>query len=317
MYGASLGAVAMDFLEALTRLNVNRRGGRFSPHKPVMMLAVLDLALADRTSDNRIQLDPPLLERYRAYWDVVADEGDQPNPYLPFFHLRSEPFWHLHPSSGNQKILDALRSMGGIAQARSLIEYASLEGSVWQALQDPDYVESAAATVITHWFPERREALEDLWARNKEVSQYEELLDRQEPMPADDIGDSCVPARKTAFRRLVLEAYDYRCAACGWRFMLEDWALVESAHIVPFSDSRNDDPRNGIALSPTFHRLMDEGVVSPGPDLRWHVASVIDPRLPDNRPLLEIEGTDLILPRDERRHPDPEALEWRMNLLRS
>lgn len=307
----------MDFLEALTRLNVNRRGGRFSPHKPVMMLAVLDLALAGRLSDNRIRLDPPLLERYWAYWGVVADEGDKPNPYLPLFHLRSEPFWYLHASSGNQRILDEQGSIGGMAQARSLIEYASLQDSVWQTLRDPDYVETAAATVITHWFPERREALEDIWARNKEVSQYEKLLDRQQPAAARDLARAYVPARDAAFRRLVLEAYDYRCAACGWRFMLEDWALVEAAHIVPFSDSCNDDPRNGIALSPTFHRLMDKRVIAPGPDLRWHVASVVDERFPDNQPLLEIEGTDLILPRDERRHPDPEALEWRMNQLRS
>lgn len=74
----------MDFLEALTRLKPNRRGGRFSPHKPAMILAVLDLALAGRLPDNRIELGPPLLERYRAFWEAVAEEGDRLNPFLPF-----------------------------------------------------------------------------------------------------------------------------------------------------------------------------------------------------------------------------------------
>lgn len=305
----------MDFLEALTRLKPNRRGGRFSPHKPAMMLAVLDLALAGRLPENRIELGPPLLERYRAFWEAVAEEGDRLNPFLPFFHLRSEPFWQVHAIPGKQATLDALTTVSGMAQARSLIDCASLDDSIWKALQSPEYVEQAAQVVISHWFPDKREALEAVWARNREVSRYERVLNEQKSEVADGTGEY-LPARNAAFRRLVLEAYDYRCAASGWRFVLDDWALVEAAHIVPFQESRNDNPRNGLALSPTFHRLMDKGVIAPGPDMRWHLSPVVDHRFPDNRPLVEIEGSALILPRDNRRHPSPEALEWRLAQLR-
>ncbi|WP_226801820.1 HNH endonuclease, partial [Alkalilimnicola sp. S0819] len=88
-----------------------------------------------------------------------------------------------------------------------------------------------------------------------------------------------------------------------------------AVHIVPFSETGNDIPRNGIALSPTFHRLMDRGIIAPGPDYRWHVSKVIDRRIPDNGQLLELEGAELVLPRDQRWHPSPEYLEARVATL--
>lgn len=307
----------MDFLRALTRLRVNRQHGRFSPHKPVMMLAVLDLALAGRIPDNRVRLDPALLERYRAYWDVVAVAGDQPSPYLPFFHLRTEPFWKLHAVDGQEAALAALTTARSMSQVHALLDFASLDDAVWHALQDVDFVEEAAESVIAHWFPESGETLRAVWRGNREVSRYERALGAEHAESVGDEEGEYVPARDAAFRRLVLDAYDYRCAASGWRFMMDEWALVEAAHLVPFSESRNDDPRNGIALSPTYHRLMDRQIIAPGPDLKWHVSPVVDRRFPDNRPVLEIEGTDLILPRDERRHPHGVSLEWRMEQLRA
>jgi putative restriction endonuclease len=52
--------------------------------------------------------------------------------------------------------------------------------------------------------------------------------------------------RDPAFRRVVTELYDYRCAATGLRVILPARdAMVEAAHIHPFSEAGDDDPRNG------------------------------------------------------------------------
>ncbi len=60
--------------------------------------------------------------------------------------------------------------------------------------------------------------------------------------------------RNPAFRRKVLEVYDYQCAACGLRIKLPDASLtfVDGAHLIPFGISRNDHPTNGIALCKTI-----------------------------------------------------------------
>jgi putative restriction endonuclease len=64
-------------------------------------------------------------------------------------------------------------------------------------------------------------------------------------------------ARDANFRQQVLDAYSHRCAVT--RMQLR---LVDAAHILPVSDpSSIDDVRNGIALSPTYHRAYDIGLI--------------------------------------------------------
>lgn len=66
-------------------------------------------------------------------------------------------------------------------------------------------------------------------------------------------------SRNANFRKIVLSAYDNRCAVT--RFQLR---LVDAAHIlpVPSIDSSNH-VTNGIALSPTFHRAYDNCLIYP------------------------------------------------------
>jgi len=64
-------------------------------------------------------------------------------------------------------------------------------------------------------------------------------------------------SRLANFREQVLNAYGHRCAVT--RMQLR---LVEAAHILPVPDpSSIDDVRNGIALSPTYHRAYDSGLI--------------------------------------------------------
>ncbi len=87
----------------LRRLSVNTAHGRASPHKICMLLAVFDLARAGALPDNRILYAPPLLERFRRFFEAVRAPGDHPNPYFPFFHPAGDlrggeaSFWHPVP----------------------------------------------------------------------------------------------------------------------------------------------------------------------------------------------------------------------------
>jgi putative restriction endonuclease len=90
-----------DYLAAFRRLNVNRVGGRASPHKPCMLLAVLGLADSGHLDRNEIRFEPPLLERYAKFFTVVRTELIT-NPYFPLFHLRSNGFGHLRAHPGRE-----------------------------------------------------------------------------------------------------------------------------------------------------------------------------------------------------------------------
>ncbi len=64
-------------------------------------------------------------------------------------------------------------------------------------------------------------------------------------------------ARSASFRQQVLHAYDNRCSVT--RMQLR---LVEAAHVLPVqAEETIDDIRNGIALSPTYHRAYDGGLI--------------------------------------------------------
>ncbi len=64
-------------------------------------------------------------------------------------------------------------------------------------------------------------------------------------------------SRDANFRKIVLSAYDNRCAVT--RFQLR---LVDAAHILPVpSGDSSDHVTNGMALSPTFHRAYDNCLI--------------------------------------------------------
>lgn len=63
--------------------------------------------------------------------------------------------------------------------------------------------------------------------------------------------------RDPNFRKIVLQAYDNRCAFCGIQL-----DLVEAAHIIPHShDKGTDTPENGICLCPLHHTAFDKGLI--------------------------------------------------------
>ena len=53
-----------------------------------------------------------------------------------------------------------------------------------------------------------------------------------------------------------------------------------------------------------------------GEDLKWHVSPVMDERIPDFAPLLQLNGKTLIGPTEPRFTPKREALTYRMARLR-
>lgn len=71
------------------------------------------------------------------------------------------------------------------------------------------------------------------------------------------------------FKNLVVGGYAFTCALTGHRLVTtQNLVLVEAAHLHAFRDSRNDDPANGLALSPTAHALFDRGLWSVDDHLR-------------------------------------------------
>lgn len=310
-----------EYQEKFKRLVVNKANGRLSPHKLCMLLAVLDLARAGALPENKIYFAPPLLERYARMFRAVQAPQDHPNAYFPFFHLSGRlkggtvSFWHLQPLAGREAVVDALQTARSTRDITENIEFAYLDRPLYELLRDPDCIDLLAEVIATHWLDRGFQDLLTIAAASRATSTYERAirtgsLSVTEAPPAPYIRDP-------AFRRVVTEVYDYRCAATGVRIVLPSGeAMVEAAHLHPFSAAGDDDPRNGIALNPDMHWAMDKLLIAPGPDLKWHVSPILDDRIPDYRVLAGLEGRPVILPRQPRYAPKAESLEWRLLQLR-
>ena len=270
------------------------QGGR-KPHKPCLLLAVIDLVESGAITDGLVQLNPALRETFSEYFAIVAKSDDKDRPDNPFRYLNTS-FWTLK-GKGYTK--------------------AEIDPELFRYMQSSSDREAMREQLIRKWFPDYQQVLNKRITSYRESNSYERgLREAVAGMPAVHEAPPSAYTRDRAFRRLVLEAYDYRCAASGWRLIVpESRILVQAAHLIPHSESQDDDPRNGIALTPNFHWALDQHVIAPGPDMRWHVSKVVDKRIADNKPLLDLEGQEIIVPGQQSMRPRKDALEWRLERL--
>ena len=94
--------------------------------------------------------------------------------------------------------------------------------------------------LIERWFPDKAQALNRAVATHAAEDAYELTLREGTPPPyavTQRVGQA-------AFRNVVLQAYDYRCAATGWRLIVPGaWGLIDAAHLIPYAETQNNDPR--------------------------------------------------------------------------
>jgi putative restriction endonuclease len=115
--------------------------------------------------------------------------------------------------------------------------------------------------------------------------------------------------RDRVFRRIVLRAYDQRCAITGLKLINGGGrAEVAAAHIRPVEKSGPDIVNNGIALSGTAHWMFDRGLISLADDLEILISrQTNDPE--SVRSIINKSGQALPPGRISDR-PHPHFLKW-------
>lgn len=296
-----------DYIDQLTSLGMNKRNGHVSPHKAVMMLAVIDLVAGGEVADNRIVYSPELLEQFRKYFDIVRTDADAFSPLLPFFYLRSEPFWHHRAVPSKEAVCEALSDPGGARKLSEIVDSAFLDDELFAVLQEEGERQKFREVLISRYFGDHYDDLMKLAAQEEGVGLYVKAMREGRETAGRVKGD----VRSLAFARVVKQAYHYQCAACGLRIFFEGASLVDAAHIVPFSVSYDDDPRNGLTLCKNHHWAMDQELIFPCSDNKWHVHKGIDDRIDTGRSLIDLDGKDILSPADKRFVPKESALQWR------
>ena len=115
--------------------------------------------------------------------------------------------------------------------------------------------------------------------------------------------------RDRVFRRIVLRAYDQRCAITGLRLINgRGRAEVAAAHIRPVEVGGPDIVNNGIALSGTAHWMFDRGLIGLSDDLQILISRQAND--PDAVRALINQSGRALLPLRSSDRPHPHFLNW-------
>lgn len=116
--------------------------------------------------------------------------------------------------------------------------------------------------------------------------------------------------RDRIFRRLVLEAYDRRCAITGLKLINGGGrAEVNAAHIRPVEANGPDILTNGLALSGTADWMFDRGLISLSDGLEILISRQANDR--EAIQLLFNKTGRAIVPSRSAQKPHPHFLRWR------
>jgi len=276
------------------------------PHKPLLLLAVFDLIDEGLATPDHIPWCQELRDRFKARFEVARKHNDQCNPDLPFRYLAGDGFWQALEADSTTAIRREIRvSDFDHVHARFTDGFDLL-------VAIPENRRKMREALVTRYFPQH--------AAQLLPSSTSDLPSTISHSPSSSLNeDELEYGRSPAFRRKILEIYDHQCAACGLRIKLptaRDVSFIDAAHLIPFAESRNDHPTNGLALCKNHHWAMDRDIIAPGLDLHWHVSRLLDPRRSNGEgELRELAGKSVLLPQDPAYHPDATGLRWRLERL--
>lgn len=322
-----------DYLKAFSKLRSDSSPTRWpaetnhrAPHKPFLLLAIMDLISQGIIQTNLIEFKAELMDTFDLYWVNVMGTEKRANPILPFYHLKSDKFWHLVPVPGMEQILSAIQQIRSVGQLHQLVVGARLDAPLFQLLLDgKERNELRRVLIETHFAPDVRPKLVEVGQITAESFQYSlELLDRlrgrftlrEKPETSENYHTE---SRSTAFRRIVVEAYEHTCAVCRIRLVTpEGRTAVAAAHIIPWSFSRNDDPRNGMALCGLHHWSFDQGIIGITSNYQILVSPIVREEQNHSEPIGALADQQIHLPYDQLLMPAKQALAWhQQNIFRA
>lgn len=310
------------YLHVFTHLRTDRTGGWTAltrgqaPHKPFLLLSVLDLFDQGRITANRVELTAELGGLFSAYWDLVMPPERRGNLALPFFHLRSSKFWHLLPRPGLEQTVENVRQVDTLGRLKKLVLGARLDDELYVLLQAAGHRATLrTALVQTYFAPEVQAGLVAQSEMNMQAFLYsQELLKHTLKKTGEQAepGESYqAEVRDRGFRQVIVRLYDHRCAFCGVKMLTTDGrSVVDAAHIIPWSISHDDDPRNGMALCRLCHWTFDQGLLGVSDSYLLLLSGElrIDLNVPGH--LLTLERRSILGPAERDLWPAPDSLAW-------
>jgi putative restriction endonuclease len=308
------------YISWLKKLKTNKSVLGEAPHKPVLLLAIISLIKRGEIYSNRIEITPELVLEFKNVWNKLVITKHVSNFALPFFHMKSEPFWRLVTFSGKFIPITNSKSIQSLAALKESIAFAELDKKLFEYILNPVSCLELETILLSQYFPESKDIFFDtqnvLYSKieseilDKDRESYRSELDSLKNSLGSEAYEEEVYIRSAVFKREIPKIYNYQCAISGMRVESSTNAqLVDACHIVPFAISKDDTITNGISLSPNLHRAFDRGLLTINEEYIIRVSPAIKE---NNSPfsLRQFEGRSILLPTLPKHYPSIENLKW-------
>jgi putative restriction endonuclease len=249
-----------------------------------------------------IYYEPRKVADTRGYFAVAKVARIIPDPKAPGMHLAM-----IEPGS----YLDFACSVpftdeGGVIERGLLNEEGRISGRAQAAVRS--LTPADFNRIISLGIDETEQLLPRVGEATPFVREERSPFQFEQPRQRIELSMSRV-VRDRVFRRVVLRAYDERCAVTGLKLINGGGrAEVEAAHIRPVEADGPDIVSNGLALSGTAHWMFDRGLITLADDMQILVSrQVNDPETVHS--ILNKTGYALVPHRLSER-PHPHFLEW-------
>jgi putative restriction endonuclease len=295
-----------------------KKGG--APHKPVLLLSILQLFDSNQIDSERIFITPELVGTFKSTWAALVRTDHDMLFALPFYHMHSEPFWHLIPNAGCEKWIEAKGSMRSFGNLNTAVAYAQIDTDLYELLVQKESREVLKYTLLDKYFPDSKDHLSGdgsgyITTLTNEILQegtetYRNRIQELKRRLDEETYQEEIFVRSGIFKREVPRIYNNTC--CISRFRLDatiNVNMVDACHIIPFSFSYDDTISNGLALCPNLHRAFDRGLIAIDDDYRVLVSdSFVEEE--SRYSIRQFAGKDILLPAKEEFWPDREKLRW-------
>lgn len=317
------------YLHKLSNLRTDRGRSRYpantvhrAPHKPFLLLSIMDLIAQGSITKNFIEPSFELVDTFNSYWNSVMPLGSKTSMAYPFPRLKTDSFWYLIPNPGYENQINI--DFSSMTRLREVCAGAKMDDDLFQLMINPETREQMRAILIeTYFAPEIRMKVLEQGHLNCAGYQYSEKLLKVAEWKApfekqNDESDWQKKIRDHGFRRTIVTIYQHRCALCGIRMLTpEGHTIVDAAHVKPWSESFDDRPTNGMALCKLCHWSFDKGLMSVGKEYEVLVSKRVS--IEQNYPghILTLTDRNIFKPDEPKFWPAQDNLQWhRKNLFR-
>lgn len=237
------------WLGKLANLNAAKTPGLgIAPHKPLMIFSVMDLAERGILRTRWVAYNADLVTCFRDYWrHVVKRRNNLPEIAMPFNALGSDrdAVWTRFDENGNP------------SRSKLTTRLCELDADLYDCFQDARFRDMARRILIATYFtpPEQASLCAHFGLPVPDTAEMNTFKQDR-----DAFKKSQKNGRSIKFRADVGSLYQYTCALTGYRLQSTVGYIVQACHIHEHSKSGNDDPCNGLALTPDAHWMFDKGL---------------------------------------------------------